>query len=110
MLELAGPLAVAALVLAAGGAFKLRDPAPTRAMWEALGVGGPRVQWLLTLASGVVEVALGLATFLFGGWALGLATAAAFTIFALLASRLIHGSAVSCGCFGKHSGRTTRLH
>jgi hypothetical protein len=110
MLELAGPLAVAALVLAAGGAFKLRDPAPTRAMWEALGVGGPRLQWLLTLASGAVELGLGLATFLFGGWALGLATAAAFAIFAVLASRLTHGSAVSCGCFGKHSGRTTRLH
>ena len=67
MLELAGPLAVAALVLAAGGAFKLRDPAPTRAMWGALGVDGARVPWLLTLASGVVELALGVATFLLGG-------------------------------------------
>jgi uncharacterized membrane protein len=110
MLELAGPLAVAALVLAAGGAFKVRDPAPTRAMWAALGVGGPRSQSLLTLVSGVVELALGLATFLLGGWALGFATASAFTIFAVLAARLTQLPAVSCGCFGKHSGRTTRLH
>jgi hypothetical protein len=110
MLELAGPLAVAALVLAAGGAFKLRDPVPTRAMWEALGVDGPRAQWLLTVISGLVELALGLATFVVGGRALGFATAGAFTIFAVLAAQLTQLPAVSCGCFGKHSGRTTRLH
>ena len=110
MLELAGPLAVAALVLAAGGAFKLRDPAPTRAMWGALGVDGARGPRLLTLASGVVELALGVATFLLGGRALGFATAAAFTIFAVMAARLTRLPEASCGCFGKHSGRSTRLH
>jgi hypothetical protein len=37
MLELAGPLAVAALVLTAGGLFKLRDPGPTRDMLRSIG-------------------------------------------------------------------------
>ncbi len=113
MLELAGPLAVAALVLAAGGAFKLRDPGPTAAMWEALGVavGGERLRRGLTVLSGVVEIALGSATFLVGGRVLASLTAAAFAIFAVLAARLTRlPDAASCGCFGKHSGRTTSLH
>jgi hypothetical protein len=111
MFELAGPLAVAALVLAAGGAFKLRDPAPTSAMWEALGMSGERARTTLTSLSGVVELALGLATFLVGGRVLALLTSAAFALFALLAARLVRlPAAASCGCFGRHSGRTTRLH
>ena len=111
MLELAGPLAVAALVLAAGGLFKLRDPAPTRDMFAALGVGHRGLRLALALASGLVELALGVVTFLVGGWVLAFATAAVFAIFALLALRLVRtASAASCGCFGRHSGRTTGLH
>jgi hypothetical protein len=111
MLELAGPLAVAALVLAAGGAFKLRDPGPTSDMFAAVGLRGRGARRLLAVASGLVELALGIATLLVGGWLLALATASAFTVFALLALRMVRtGSTASCGCFGRHSGRTTGLH
>jgi hypothetical protein len=111
MLELAGPLAVAALVLAVGGAFKLRDPRPTRDMFAAVGVRSRGARRVFALASGLIEVILGIATFLLGGWPLAFATAAAFAVFALLALRLVHtASAASCGCFGRHSGRTTGVH
>lgn len=111
MLELAGPLAVAALVLAAGGAFKLRDPGPTRSMLRSAGVRSAGVAGVLAAVSGVVEVAVGTATFLFGGRVLGLVTAALFVVFTLLAARLVRlPDAASCGCFGRHSGDTTWLH
>jgi hypothetical protein len=111
MLELAGPLAVAALVLAAGGAFKLRDPEPTRSMFTEIGVRSPRLATMLAVGSGVAELALGTATFLVGGRVLGLLTAAAFVVFTLLAARLVRlPTTASCGCFGRHSGDTTWLH
>jgi hypothetical protein len=111
MLELAGPLAVAALVLAVGGAFKLRDPSSTRDMFAAVGMHSPRARRVFAIASGLVELALGVAAFLVGGWLLAFATAVAFAVFALLALRLVRtNSTTSCGCFGRHSGRTTFLH
>jgi hypothetical protein len=111
MLELAGPLAVAALVLAVGGAFKLRDPGPTRDMFAAVGIRSGRSRRVLAVLSGVIELALGIATFLVGGWLLAFATSVAFAVFALLALRLVQtASTASCGCFGRHSGRTTGLH
>lgn len=110
MLELAGPLAVAALVLAAGGVFKLRDPEPTRTMWRAFGVPrGPAL--VLAVGAGLAEVALGSATFLLGGRLLGAATAVVFAAFAVLAEQLRRRpEATSCGCFGRHSGATTSVH
>lgn len=111
MLELAGPLAVAALVLAAGGLFKLRDPEPTQQMLTAIGLPGRGALRVLAILSGFVELALGLATFFIGGSVLAACTAAAFVTFAVLAARLVRApSPASCGCFGRHSGRTTWLH
>lgn len=111
MLELAGPLAVAALVLAAGGVFKLRDPAPTRSMLAATGVRSPKLAAVLAVGSGLVELGLGAATFVVGGRVLGLFTATAFVVFTVLAARLVRlPTAASCGCFGRHSGDTTWLH
>lgn len=110
MLELAGPLAVAALVLGVGGAFKLRDPGSTRAMWRVFGVPrGPALA--LAIGAGLVEVVLGGATFLVGGRVLAALTAVAFLAFAVMAEQLVRRpEATSCGCFGRHSGSTTRLH
>jgi hypothetical protein len=111
MLELAGPLAVAALVLAAGGAFKLRDPATTRLMFTAIGVRSPKLAAVLAVGAGMVELALGTATFLVGGRVLGLLTTTAFVVFTLLAARLVRlPTTASCGCFGRHSGDATWLH
>jgi hypothetical protein len=111
MLELAGPLAVTALVLAAGGGFKLRDPAPTRSMFLEVGVRSSSAAAVLAVGSGLVELALGTATFLVGGRVLALLTAAAFAVFTLLAARLVRlPTTASCGCFGRYSGDTTWLH
>jgi hypothetical protein len=110
MLELAGPLAVAALVLAAGGAFKLRDPESTRTMWRVFGVSRGSAL-VLAVGAGLVEVTLGLATFLVGGRVLAALTGAVFFTFAVMAEQLVRRpEATSCGCFGRHSGTTTRLH
>jgi hypothetical protein len=111
VLELAGPLAVAALVLAAGGLFKLRDPAPTGAMFRALGVRGTRLAVGLAVASAALELGLGLATSFLGGRVLGATTALAFVVFAFVAWRLTRmPDASSCGCFGRLSAEPTRWH
>lgn len=111
MLELAGPLAVAALVLVAGGASKLRDPAPTRGMFTALGVRSPGWPGLLAVVSGTIELGLGVAVFLVGGRVLASLTAVAFVLFTVFAVRLVRlPTTASCGCFGRHSGEATWLH
>jgi hypothetical protein len=110
MLEFAGPLAVVALVLATGGIFKLRDPRPTRAMFVSVGLADRPLLGRMAVASGVVEVVVGVAAFLWGGRVLAGATAVAFAMFTLLAVRLVRSSAASCGCFGRLSGRTTWVH
>jgi hypothetical protein len=111
VLELAGPLAVAALVLAAGGLFKLGDPAPTRAMFVSLGVSSRRVAGVLAAVSAIVELAVGLVAFVFGGWLPAAATAVAFLAFALIAWRMTRlPSVTSCGCFGRLSSEPTLLH
>jgi hypothetical protein len=111
MLEFAGPLAVAALVLAAGGVFKLVDPAPTRGMYVAVGLPDRAAIGALAVVSGLVEVALGAAAFLWGGRLLAAGTAVAFFVFTALTTRLVRtASSVSCGCFGRQSGRATWVH
>jgi hypothetical protein len=111
VLELAGPLAVAALVLTAGGLFKLRDPVPTRAMFSALGIRSQRLATVFAVVGACVEVTLGLATLFVGGRVLGALTALAFVAFALVAWRLVRASAAtSCGCFGRLSSEPTLLH
>lgn len=109
MLAFAGVFAVIAGVLAVGGAFKLVQPEPTRAMFASLGLPGSS---LLARLSGLVEVALGVAAFLFGGIVLEVAVAVVFAVFAATTLRLIQlgDAASSCGCFGRLSSRPTAIH
>jgi hypothetical protein len=110
MLESAGPLAVVALVLLAGGLLKLRDVRPTRQMFETL-VGRPHAGLkVLAVVSAAVEVALGIVTFLVGGRVWAGCTALAFAVFTAVAWRLTRAANAPCGCFGRHSGRTTLVH
>lgn len=111
MSELAGPLAVASLVLVAGGFAKLRDPRPTARMMAALARRPDDVPLAVARLAAAVELVLGVATFLVGGRVLGGLTAAAFGVFALVAWRLVRlGGQVSCGCFGRQSAGTTGVH
>jgi hypothetical protein len=111
MLELAGPLAVAALVLVAGGAFKLRDPGPTRTMIGRVTGRTRPAPVAAGLLAAVAELAIGVGAFLVGGRILAGIATVAFAVFAVVAFRLTRlGSDASCGCFGRHSGQATPIH
>jgi hypothetical protein len=109
MVSLAGPVAVAALVLAVGGFYKLRDPAPTATMFATLGL--PSSPGLVR-GVGVVEIAAGTATFLVGGPVATGGVAALFAGFTLITLRLVRlgDAAASCGCFGRLSSRPSFVH
>lgn len=106
---LAGPYAVAAALLALGGMFKLRRPAPTARALRAAGLGAlaPAAR-----AMGGAEVAVGLGALAFdGALQSGLVAAfyAGFAAFVALA--LTRPSPVSdCGCFGGDDSPPTRVH
>lgn len=105
---LTGPFAIAALVVAVGGAAKLLAPEPTADALAAL--GGPH-SLLVPRAMGIAEVLLGGAAVAYGGRILAGLVAAAFVAFAgfvVLARR--HGGVASCGCFGRVSTPPSLLH
>lgn len=111
MLELAGPLAVVALVLVASGSLTLRDPGARRRMLEALSGRPSRSLGALAVFTALLELVLGGATFLWGGRLLASWAAAAFVVFALVTWRLLRsGATTSCGCFGRRSGDATPVH
>ncbi|MCD9623882.1 MauE/DoxX family redox-associated membrane protein [Rhabdothermincola salaria] len=106
---LGGLLGVVAGVLAVGGMAKLRAPAATVPMLEALRLPArPALARLL----GAAEVAIGVATYLFGGPWLAAATAVLFVVFtgSVLRLRAAGEAAVSCGCFGASSAPPTLVH
>jgi hypothetical protein len=102
MSELQGPVAVVAVVLAVGGVFKLRDPAPTVAMLRSIGLPAPPVA---VRAVGVVEVSVGVGATLLGGPVLTGALAVLYAVFAAVTARLVRlgDRAADCGCFGRLS-------
>jgi hypothetical protein len=104
-----GLLGVVAGVLAVGGVAKLRAPAATVPMLQALGLPGRPV---LARLLGATEVALGVATYLVGGPVLAGLTAAMFVVFTFTLVRLRGqgDAAVSCGCFGRSSTPPTLVH
>jgi uncharacterized membrane protein YphA (DoxX/SURF4 family) len=105
---LGGLLGVVAGILAVGGLAKLRGPEATVPMLRALGLPASP---LLARALGLVEVAVGVAALLLGGWALAAAVAVLFLVFTIAVLRLrAGGEAVSCGCFGRSSAPPTMIH
>lgn len=109
MTELAGPLAIAAGVLAVGGALKLVDPAATRTMLTALRL--PSGAWVAR-GLGLVELAAGLAALIAGGPVAAAAVAGLYLVFAGVAGSLMRadGAAASCGCFGRLSAPASWIH
>ncbi len=91
---------ICALVLAAAGALKLRDPVPTAGALQA--VGWPSAPWLVRVL-GAVEVAAGATGLVVGGIAGAVAVgllytgSAVFTVVALRRATPLQ----SCGCFGQ---------
>jgi hypothetical protein len=106
---LSGPVYLAGLLLALGGAAKALRPVPTAGALRALHLPGPRggVRVL-----GAVEVVLGLAAVLSGARFLLVAVGCfyvAFTLFVLVALR--SGTALqTCGCFGSIDTPPSVIH
>ena len=106
---LEGPFAIVAIVLAIGGLFKLRDPAPTGSMFAALGL--PASPLIVRLV-GLIELAVGTLAFLVGGRLLAAAVAVGYLVFAGVTVLLVRRSeaGVSCGCFGRLSAPPSLVH
>lgn len=105
---LTGPFAIAALVVAVGGAAKLLSPEPTADALAAL--GGPSNP-LVARVLGAAEITLGASALAYGGpmlAALLAAAYAAFAAFVLVARR--NGGVASCGCFGRSDTPPSLLH
>jgi len=109
VLVLEGPFAIVAIVLAVGGLFKLRDPAPTGAMFSALGLPGSSSVVRLV---GLAELTVGVAAFVVGGRLLAAAVAVLYLAFAVVTLVLLRRAdeSVSCGCFGRLSARPSAVH
>ena len=98
---LAPPFLLAALVLGAAGALKLRSPG---AAASALGIAP---SWVRVLSAG--EIALGVACALQPTRAFAAALALVYQLFALVALVLMRRR-VACGCFGDDDLPVSRAH
>ena len=109
MEALSGPVYLAGLLLALGGAAKALRPVPTAGALRALHLPGPRSG---VRALGALEVVLGLAAVLSGARFLLVAVGCfyvAFAIFVLVALR--SGTALqTCGCFGSVDTPPSMIH
>lgn len=109
MIALAGPFAVAATLLALGGASKAWQPSDTaRALTMLRLPASPR----LVRIGGALELVIGVGALVYGNRVLAVLVAvsyAAFAAFVLLALR--RGAPISsCGCFGKADTPPSRVH
>jgi hypothetical protein len=105
----AGPFAIAAALLAAGGAAKAIAPHDTA---KALaGVGAP-VPSGLVRAGGALEAAIGVAAIIRGDRTAALLVAVSYLAFVvfIVAARVRHAPIATCGCFGKADTPPTLLH
>jgi hypothetical protein len=106
---LAGPLAIAALLLVAGGVAKSRTPLDTALALQAVGIPtSPRVVRI----GAVIECAVGIGALFVGSRVLVALVAIsyfAFSVFVVGALRA--GTPISsCGCFGKIDTPPSRIH
>jgi hypothetical protein len=96
-----------ALVLVVSAVLKLVDPAPTRALLEALAPGSGRSG---AGALAVGELGVAFAALTWGGpWAFGALAAANLGFAAVLVVARRRAPGLSCGCFGRHSGPPDRV-
>jgi Methylamine utilisation protein MauE len=111
---LAGPFAIASVLLAVGGALKALRPIDTANALVTVGVRFPRVlpARLAVRAGGLVEALIGVAALLVGGPALCALVAASYLAFAgFVVVALRSGAPVSsCGCFGKVDTPPSAVH
>jgi len=100
MTVLAGPFAIAALVLAVGGALKALEPADTANALRALRLPSGRA---FVRVGGAVELGIGVAALVTGATVLAAIVGASYVAFAVVVLvALESGRPISsCGCLGK---------
>jgi hypothetical protein len=105
----AGPFAIAAALLVAGGAAKAARPGDTA---NALGAVGLPRSALLVRVGGLSEAAVGVAALTFGNRGTAVLVAVSYAAFAVFVTVALRTGApiASCGCFGKADTPPTRLH
>jgi hypothetical protein len=106
---LAGPFAVAAILLAAGGIAKFHRPDPTAVALGAVGL--PR-SVALVRAFGAVEGVVGAGALTLGHAVFALFVGVSYLAFALfvLVALARNGPVSSCGCFGEPDTPATAVH
>jgi hypothetical protein len=106
---LAGPLAIAAVLLVAGGVAKVRAPLDTARALQGVGIGATAA---VVRVGAAVEVAVGVLALL-AGWPVVIALVAvsylAFAAFVVRARRA-DAPISSCGCFGKIDTPPSLVH
>lgn len=114
MSVLAGPFAIATVLLAVGGAAKALRPRDTAQAVTAIGIRFPAFlpARVAVRVGGAIELAIGVAALLVGGPVLGVLVAlsyGAFAAFVVVALRT--GAPISsCGCFGKVDTPPSLVH
>jgi hypothetical protein len=100
VIALAGPFAIAAALLALGGAAKAVQPSDTAGALHTLGLPGST---FLVRAGGIVELVIGIGALVYGSRTFAVLVAVSFAGFAaFVALALRRGAPISsCGCFGK---------
>jgi hypothetical protein len=109
MSVLAGPFAIATIVLALGGASKMLDPRDTAHALRALRVPGGRV---FVRLGGAFELAVGVGALVTGAAVLAGTVAASYLVFAVVVTvALRSGRPISsCGCLGKVDTPPSAVH
>ena len=109
MIALAGPFAIAAALLALGGAAKAAQPSDTAHALGMLGLPGSR---LFVRAGGVAELVIGVGALVYGLRIFAVLVAVSYAVFAgFVALALRRGAPISsCGCFGKADTPPSIVH
>lgn len=109
MIALAGPFAIAASLLALGGASKAARPSDTAHALELFGLPGSR---LLVRAGGAAELVIGVGALVYGLRPFAVLVAVSYAAFAaFVALALRRGAPISsCGCFGKADTPPSVVH
>jgi Methylamine utilisation protein MauE len=97
-------VSAAALLLAAAGLAKLRQPSPTRSALAAAGIPGAQRLGAKTAnrLSGAGELAIAAVALLVGGRVAAASIALAYLVLAVLSARMMRiESGQDCGCFAK---------
>lgn len=109
MTPAAGPFAIAACLLVAGGLLKAVRPGDTA---HAMRDAGLPATPLLVRVGGLAEAGVGVAALVIGDQVTAILVAASYTAFALFVTVALwrHTPLASCGCFGRADTPPTRLH